>query len=69
VIPSGTTATITYRTGTTAVADASWTPFKALGAGGALVGSSRYVQFAIQLATTSGAKSPVIQDVTILFKR
>ena len=68
-IPSGTTATITYRKGSTPVPDASWTPFTALGSGGALAGSTRYVQVAIAITTSSGAKSPVIQQVTIQFKR
>jgi hypothetical protein len=68
-VPSGTTSTLTYRTGTTPTPDASWTPFGAIGAGGTLTGSSRYVQFAILMTTTSGAKSPVIQDVTVQFKR
>jgi hypothetical protein len=68
-VPSGTTSTITYRRGDTATPDASWTAFSPLGAGGVLAGSSRYMQFAIQIATTSGAKSPVIQDVTVTYKR
>jgi len=68
-IPSGTTSTITYRTGSTPTPDGTWTPLTALGAGGALAGSSRYVQFTIQIATASGARSPVIQDVTVQYKR
>jgi len=68
-IPSGTTSTITYRTGGTPTPDGTWTPLTAPGAGGALAGSSRYVQFTIQIATASGARSPVIQDVTVQYKR
>jgi len=68
-VPSGTTSTMTYRTGQTSTPDQSWTSFTAPGAGSAMTGSSRYVQFAIQLTTTVGTKSPVIQDVTVQFKR
>jgi hypothetical protein len=60
---------MTYRTGDTPTPDGTWTTFNALGAGGVMAGSSRYVQFAIQMTTTAVAKTPVIQDVTILFKR
>jgi hypothetical protein len=67
-IPSGTTSTITYRMGETPVPDETWTSFTALGTGGVMTGSSRYVQFAIQMTTTAVAKTPVVQDVTILFK-
>jgi hypothetical protein len=34
-----------------------------------MTGSSRYVQFAIQMTTTAVAKTPTIQDVTMQFKR
>jgi alpha-tubulin suppressor-like RCC1 family protein len=67
--PTGTTMTLTYRTGDTPVPDGSWTSFTAAGTGGALVGSSRYVQFAIQLNSTAVAKTPTIQNVTVQFKR
>jgi hypothetical protein len=68
-VPSGTTLTMTCRSGKTPAPDGTSTPFTALGAGGALAGSSRYVQFTIQMATASVAKSPVVQDVTVQFKR
>jgi len=68
-VPSGTSAIYTYRRGDTPTPDATWTAFTAPGGGGVLTGSSRYIQFAVQIATTSGAKSPVIQDITITYKR
>jgi hypothetical protein len=69
-IPSGSTSTITYRSGSTPTPDdGTWTAFTALGTGGVLSGSSRYVQFRIQMTSTTGAKAPVIQDVTVQFKR
>jgi len=68
-VPAGTTSTITYRPGDTPAPDASWTAFTALGTGGVMTGSSRYVQFSIQMTTTAAAKTPVIQDVTVQFKK
>jgi hypothetical protein len=70
VVPSGTTATMAYRRGDTPTPDdGTWTAFAAPAGGGVLSGSSRYVQFRIQISTSSGAKSPVIQDVTVTYKR
>src|SRR5262249_16314025 len=66
---TGTTNVITYRTGNTPTPDASWTPFTALGTAGAMTGSSRYMQFMVQMTTTNAAKAPVVQDVTVTYKR
>ena len=66
---TGTTATIAYRTGDTPAPDAAWTPFTAVGTGGTIAGSARYLQFVIQFTSTSSAKTPVIQDVSVVFKR
>jgi len=66
---SGTTTVITYRTGNSPVPDASWTPFTALGTAGALTGSSRYIQYMVQMTTTNPGKAPAVQDVTVQFKR
>jgi alpha-tubulin suppressor-like RCC1 family protein len=68
-VPSGTMATFTYRTGNTPVPDASWTSFTAPALGGTVTGSSRYMQFAIQLGSTVVTRTPVVQDVTVQFKR
>ena len=59
---------VTYRTGATPVPDGTWTSFTALGTGGLMTGSSRYVQFAIQMTTTAAAKTPVISAVTVQWK-
>jgi hypothetical protein len=68
-IPSGTTSTITYRTGMLPnPEDGTWSAFTALGTAGALTGSSRYVQFRIQMTTTVAARTPVIQVVTVQWK-
>jgi hypothetical protein len=67
-VPSGTTSTITYRTGSTPVPDETWTAFTALGTGGVMTGTSRYIQYSIQLSSTAVTKTPLVQDVTIQFK-
>src|SRR5206468_7944532 len=59
---SGTATTITYRTGDTPTPDATWTAFTALGTAGALTGSSRYVQYMVQM-TSNGVNAPAVQDV------
>jgi hypothetical protein len=66
---AGTTNVITYRTGDTPTPDATWTSFTALGAQGAMAGTSRYMQFMVQMTTTNPAKAPAVQDVTVTFKR
>jgi hypothetical protein len=68
-VPSVTTSTITYRTGSTPVPDDTWTPFTALGTGGVMTGTSRYLQYAIQMSTTAVAKTPLVQDVTVQYKK
>jgi hypothetical protein len=65
---SGTTTAITYRTGDTPTPDATWTAFTTLGTGGALTGSSRYVQYMVQM-TSNGVKAPAVQDLSIIYKR
>ncbi len=64
-VPSGTSMVVTYRRGDTPVPDASWTAFATVPSNGTISGSSRYVQFAIQISSSSTGKSPVIQDVRV----
>ena len=66
--PAGTTATLMYRTGDTPAPDGSWTAFAPPGTGGALVGSGRYIQFAVQQTSTTPARTPATKEVTILYK-
>jgi hypothetical protein len=68
-VPAGTTSTITYRTGSTPLPDETWSSFTALGTGGVMTASSRYVQYAIQMSTTAVAKTPLVQDVTVQFRK
>jgi hypothetical protein len=67
---SGTTTTLKYRTGNTPAPDSSWTALTAPGANGVISGSSRYIQFTVQMTTNNPTtKAPAVQDVTVQFKR
>jgi hypothetical protein len=69
-VPAGTGLVIRYRTGTTPTPDETWTAFTSIPAsGGALSGSSRYLQFRVEETTTDVGQTPVLQDVTVAFQR
>jgi hypothetical protein len=66
---SGTTYSLMYRTGNTAIPDATWTAFAAPGTGGVIAGvSARYLQFEIRMTTTVPARTPTVKDVTVVYK-
>jgi hypothetical protein len=68
--PAGTNIVVSYRTGNTATPDATWTAFAPVSAsGGALAGSSRYIQYSVQESTTNTAQTPAVKDVVIAFNR
>jgi hypothetical protein len=68
--PAGTNITVSYRTGNTPVPDATWTPLVTVPAsGGALAGSSRYIQYVLRESTTNSAQTPAVKDVVIVFNR
>ena len=66
---SGTTNVMSYRMGDTPTPDASWTAFAPVGTGGTVTGSSRYIQYMFAMTSTAGTKAPIVQDVTITYKR
>ena len=67
--PAGTTVAVKYRTGNTATPDATWTAFTAAPTpGAALTGTSRYLQFMITETTSIPAQTPVVTDVTIVYR-
>jgi hypothetical protein len=68
--PAGTNIVVSYRTGTTLTPDATWTAFATVPAsGGALAGSSRYIQYKLQESTTNTAQAPAVKDLVIAFNR
>jgi len=68
--PAGTAATITYRIGSTAAADGSWTPAATAATSNVtLAGTGRYLEITVQMSSTDGTKTPVLKDVAVTFKR
>jgi hypothetical protein len=65
-VPTGTSLVLSVRQGNTATPDGTWTPFATLtDSGVTLGGSSRYLQYRAQLATTVPGQTPVLRDITI----
>jgi hypothetical protein len=65
-VPGGTSLVIRVRMGSTPIPDGTWTPFGAsLSAGAVIGGSSRYIQYRAELATTVPGQTPVLRDINI----
>ena len=57
-IPSGATATLLFRTGSTDVPDSTWTAWQRMPANGRVSGSSRYLQYQVNLSSPAGVAAP-----------
>ncbi|HEY6865850.1 MAG TPA: FlgD immunoglobulin-like domain containing protein, partial [Candidatus Eisenbacteria bacterium] len=65
-LPAGTSLGMSVRHGTSPVPDGTWTAFSPVAASGDPVGgSSRYVQYRADLATTDSLATPVLHDVSL----
>jgi len=65
-LPEGTSLSIFFRTGETAVPDGSWTPFVQIASSGSVVGlTSRFIQYRADLSTTNTLFTPVLRDISI----
>jgi hypothetical protein len=64
-LPAGTAIAISVRMGNTATPDGSWTGWTAVPAGGAISGSSRYIQYRATLTTSAPEQTPTLRDVTL----
>mgnify|MGYP001202572350 CR=1 FL=1 len=65
-LPEGTSLSIFFRTGETAVPDGSWTPFVQIASSGSVVGlTSRFIQYRADLSTTNTLFTPVLRDVSV----
>ena len=64
-VPAGATLQVSVRIGSTATPDASWSAWTPVASGGRVVGSSRYLQYRVQMSTTGDASSPVLRDIGI----
>jgi Domain of unknown function (DUF4082)/Bacterial Ig domain/Bacterial Ig-like domain (group 3)/Calx-beta domain/Cadherin-like domain/Purple acid Phosphatase, N-terminal domain len=68
---SGTTATVSYRVGSTPAPDATWSASTTLAgaAGGTLTGTGRYLEVTVQMAASADAKrAPAVKDMAATFK-
>ena len=68
--PVGTIGTISYRIGSSATPDGTWTaPATLPGSGGGLAGTGRYLEITVQMsATADGGKTPVLKDLSVVYK-
>jgi hypothetical protein len=62
-LPAGTSLALWFRIGNTPVPDGTWTSFTSIGSGGAISGSSRYIQYRADLSATSSSLSPSLNDI------
>ena len=68
VTPGGTGIVVSLRTGNTPTPDGIWTPFISVAnSGSSIGGSSRYLQYNVELTTTAPDETPVFQGITILY--
>jgi hypothetical protein len=65
--PPGTAVTLSVRYGSTPVPDGSWTAFTPVT--GAIDGVGRYLQYRLQLSSSEFTAAPVVNDVTVNFRR
>ncbi|HET9647004.1 MAG TPA: DUF4082 domain-containing protein [Microlunatus sp.] len=56
--PSGVTATLAVRFGSTAAPDSTWSGWQSVPADGRVVGSSRYIQYRVQMSAPAGVAAP-----------
>ncbi len=64
-LPSGTTVLVSARKGNTPTPDASWSVYSAISSSGASVGgTSRYIQYMLNLATIDMNVTPVFKDIS-----
>src|SRR5262249_29343770 len=69
-VPPGTSVAFAARHGDTAVPDATWTAFAPIASsGGSIGGSSRYVQYRIDLASSNADATPVVEQVSIAYSK
>jgi hypothetical protein len=64
-LPLGTVLRISVRTGSTSTPDATWSGWSTVRQGGRVTGSSRYVQYRVQMWTARPGATPVLRGVGI----
>jgi hypothetical protein len=69
-VPAGTGVSVSYRTGSTNTPDdGTWTAFTTIPNGGALAGSSRYLQFKVEETAAGPGLTPAVRDLTFVYKQ
>lgn len=65
--PVGTTLVISVRLDSTPIPDGTWSAWTALaGSGSAVGGTSRYVQYKVDLTTTAPTQTAVLSSITLI---
>lgn len=64
-VPSGTSLSVSVRTGNTPTPDGTWTGFAQLVSGATVGGSARYLQYQVTLGTTNADLTPAFRDLAI----
>jgi hypothetical protein len=64
-IPAGAAVKISVRLGSTSTPDATWSAWTPVAANGRVVGSSRYLQYRVDLSSTVPSSTPVLRDIAI----
>jgi hypothetical protein len=68
-VPTGTTLTLSVRTGNTASPDGSWSAFAPVASSGApLNATARYAQYRLGLGQTTPAATPTVADVSLRYE-
>ena len=63
-LPAGTGLQVSVRTGSRPTPDGTWTAFAPLGGSGSVIGTEgRYLQYRVELTTTSAARTPVLSSI------
>jgi hypothetical protein len=63
--PTGTSLTISVRTGDTPTPDGSWSAFTAKANGSDIGTTSRYIQYRAVLSTTDSSQTPLLEQITL----
>ena len=62
-VPSGSKLVISVRTGSTVKPDRTWSSWKTVTSKGKITGSSRYIQYKLQMTSPIGAAPPVLYGI------
>jgi hypothetical protein len=64
-VPAGSSLRISVRMGSTPTPDATWSAWTPVDQGGRVAGSSRYLQYRVEMGTTAAGRTPVLRDIGV----